>query len=224
VFPPVDQGTPAPGPVQTPYHPGPYGTPTPAPAYGYPQQGGYQSPPQTAAYAGQHGPSTPPPYNLSPQPATGGPGGAKSNKPVVIGSVLVALIAVGGLITALVMNGGSGDDNKGGGHGTAGSSPSAVAGHKGPDTSKTIDTEKCTDPTESYNDPKKIEIPDFHFKNLSSVRSCFQAAGWQMKVTPVDENTYGEDTVMDQFPSAGTDVDPNKMPEIELKVSTGDPS
>ncbi|WP_406838077.1 protein kinase domain-containing protein [Streptomyces sp. AHU1] len=224
VFPPVDQGTPAPGPVQTPYQPGPYGTPTPAPAYGYPQQGGYQAPPQTAAYAGQHGPSTPPPYNLSPQPATGGPGGAKSNKPVVIGSVLVALIAVGGLITAIVINGGSGDDNKGGGHSTASSSSSAVAGHKGPDTSKTIDTEKCTDPSESYNDPKKIEVPDFHFKNLSSVKSCFQAAGWQMKVTPVDENTYGEDTIMDQFPSAGTDVDPKKMPEIELKVSTGDPS
>ncbi|MFB7242420.1 serine/threonine protein kinase [Streptomyces populi] len=223
VFPPVDQGTPAPGPVQMPYQPGPYGTPTPAPAYGYPQQGGYQTPPQTAAYAGQHGPSTPPPYNLSPQPAAGGPGGARSNKPVVIGSVLVALIAVGGLITALVMNGGSGDDDKGG-HSTTSPSSSAVAGHKGPDTSKTIDTEKCTDPTESYNDPDKIEVPDFQFKNLSSVKSCFQAAGWQMKVTRVDENTYGEDTIMGQFPSAGDDVDPKKMPEIELKVSTGDPS
>ncbi|MFI0964253.1 protein kinase [Streptomyces sp. NPDC021080] len=226
VFPPVDQAAPAPGPVQTPYQPGPYGTPTPAPAYGYPQQGGYQPPQQTAAYAGQH-PSTPPPYNLSPQPATGGPGGSggsRSNRSVVIGSVLVALIAVGGLITALVMNGGSDDDKGGGGKNTASSSSTAVAGHKGPDTSKTIDTEKCTDPTESYDDPKKIEVPDFQFKNLSSVKSCFQAAGWQMKKVPVDENTYGEDTVMDQFPSAGTDVDPKNMPEIQLKVSTGNPS
>lgn len=29
---------------------------------------------------------------------------------------------------------------------------------------------------------------------------------------------------MGQFPTAGTDVDPKDMPEIELKVSTGDPS
>ncbi|MFH8394794.1 protein kinase [Streptomyces sp. NPDC018036] len=225
VFPPVEQGTPAPGPVQTPYQPGPYGTPTPAPAYGYPQQGGYQGPPQTSAYAGQqHGPSTPPPYNLSPQPATGGPGGGRSNKAVVIGSVVVALVAVGGLITALVMNGGSGDDNKGGGQSTASTSSTPAAGHKGPDTSKTIDTEKCTDPTESYDDPKKIQLPDFHYKNLGSVKSCFQAAGWQMKITRVDENTYGEDTVMDQFPSAGEDLDPKHMPKIELKVSSGDPS
>ncbi|MEV6016477.1 protein kinase [Streptomyces sp. NPDC051997] len=225
VFPPVEQGTPAPGPVQTPYQPGPYGTPTPAPAYGYPQQGGYQGPPQTSAYAGQqHGPSTPPPYNLSPQPATGGPGGGRSNKAVVIGSVVVALVAVGGLITALVMNGGSGDDNKGGGQSTASTSSTPAAGHKGPDTSKTIDTEKCTDPTESYDDPKKIQLPDFHYKNLGSVKSCFQAAGWQMEITRVDENTYGEDTVMDQFPSAGEDLDPKHMPKIELKVSSGDPS
>lgn len=225
VFPPVDQGTPAPGPVQTPYQPGPYGTPTPAPSYGYPQQGGYQAPPQTSAYAGQHGPSTPPPYNLSPQPATGGAqGGGKSNRAVVIGAVLVSIIAVGGLVTALVLNGGSGDDNKGGGDSTASSSTTAVEGHKGPDTSKTIDTEKCTDPTESYNDPKKIQVPNFQFKDLSSVKSCFQAAGWQMKITRVDENTYGEDSIMDQFPSAGTDVNPKDMPEIELKVSTGDPS
>ncbi|MET9900111.1 protein kinase [Streptomyces sp. NPDC006446] len=225
VFPPVDQGTPAPGPVQTPYQPGPYGAPTPAPAYGYPQQGGYQTPPQTSAYSPQHGTSTPPPYNLSPQPTTpvsGGSGG-KSSKGVVIGAIVVALLAIGGLVTALTLSGGGDDDNKGGG-GDASKSPSVVAGHLGPDTSKTIDTDKCTDASESYDDPDKIQVPDFHFKNLTSVKSCFQAAGWQMKVTRVDENTYGEDTVMDQFPSAGTDVDPKNMPEIELKVSSGDPS
>ncbi|GAA4994749.1 protein kinase domain-containing protein [Streptomyces siamensis] len=228
VFPPVDQGTPAPGPVQTPYQPGPYGTPTPAPtpspAYGYPQQGGYQSPPQTSAYSPQQGTSTPPPYNLSPQassPAAGG-SGRKSNRGIVIGSIVVALVAIGGLITAIAMNGGSDDNNKGGGD--ASKSPTVVAGHKGPDTSKTIETEKCTDPTESYDDPDKIQVPDFQYKNLKSVKSCFQAAGWQMKVTRVDENTYGEDTIMDQFPSADTDVDPKNMPEIELKVSSGDPA
>jgi hypothetical protein len=221
VFPPVDQGSPAPGPVQTPYQPGPYGTP--APAYGYPHQGGYPTPPQTSAYSPQHGASTPPPYNLSPQPAPGGSGGGSSNKSVVVGAVVVALIAIGGLITALTMNAGTGDDNKGGGSG-ASTSPTVVAGHKGPDTSKRIDTEKCTDPQEAYDDPDKIQVPDFHFKNLASVKSCFQAAGWKMKVTPVDENTYGQDTIMDQFPSAGDDVDPKQMPEIELKVSTGNPS
>ncbi|MFI6486996.1 protein kinase [Streptomyces sp. NPDC050564] len=230
VFPPVEQGTPAPGPVQTPYQPGPYGTPTPAPspapspAYGYPQQGGYQTPPQTAAYSPQQGTSTPPPYNLSPQPTTpvsGGSGSKKSNKGVVVGSIVVALVAIGGLITALTLNGGS-DDDKGGSD--ASKSPSVVAGHKGPDTTKTIETAKCTEPQESYDDPNKIQVPDFTYKYIKSVKSCFQAAGWQMKETKVDENTYGEGTVMDQFPSAGTDVDPKDMPEIELKISTGNPS
>jgi hypothetical protein len=221
VFPPVDGGTPAPGPVQTPYQPGPYGAPASAPAYGYPQQGGYQTPPGTSPYSPQHGTSTPPPYNLAPQPAPAGSGSAKSNKGVVIGSIVVALLAVGGLVTALLMNGGGDDDQGGGG---ASKSPTVAVGHKGPDTSKTIDTEKCTDAAESYDDPDKIMVPEFRYKDLSSVKSCFQAAGWQMKIVPVDENTYGEDTVMDQFPTAGTDVDPKNMPEIQLKVSTGDPS
>ncbi|MFJ5270720.1 protein kinase [Streptomyces sp. NPDC088358] len=228
VFPPVDQSMPTPGPVQTPYQPGPYGAPTPppaSPAYGYPQQGGYQPAPQTTPYGPQHGVPTPPPYNLAPQhvtSASGGPGGRRSNKGVVIGSIVVAIVAIGGLITALSMNGG-GSDDKGGGGG-ASTSPSVVAGHRGPDTSKTIDTEKCTDPQESYDDPDKIQVPDFTYRYIKSVKSCFQAAGWQMNETPVDENTYGEGTIMEQFPTAGTDVDPKDMPEIELKVSTGDPS
>ncbi|MFG2309043.1 protein kinase [Streptomyces sp. NPDC048566] len=224
VFPPVEQGTPAPGPVQAPYQPGPYGTP--AAGYGYPQQGGYQPAQQTASYGPQAGPSTPPPYNLAPQHPTAvpsGSGGGKGNRAVVVGAIVVSLVAIGGLVAALTLGGGSGDDAKGGGDPTS-ASPSVVSGHKGPDTSKTIDTDKCTDPQESYNDPDKIQVPDFQFKNLTSVKSCFQAAGWQMKVTRVDENTYGEDTIMDQFPSANTDVDPKKMPEIELKVSSGDPS
>ncbi|MFJ3226178.1 protein kinase [Streptomyces sp. NPDC086783] len=232
VFPPVDQSAPAPpGPVQTPYQPGPYGPPTPspqhtpAPSYGYPQQGGYQPPPQTSAYAPQQGSHTPPPYNLSPHQAPqGGSGGGKSNKSVIIGSVLVALVAIGGLITALTMNGG-GDDDKGRDGGSSSSaSASEVAGHKGPDTTKTIETTKCTEPDESYNDPDKIKVPDFTFRYIKSVKSCFQAAGWQLKEKPVDENTYGEGTVMDQFPAAGTDVDPKDMPSIELRVSTGDPA
>ncbi|MBW8702104.1 Serine/threonine-protein kinase PknB [Streptomyces sp. MBT84] len=226
VFPPVDRATPPPpGPVQTPYQPGPYGTPSPA--YGYPQQSGYQAPPQTAAYAPQQSSSTPPPYNLSPHSGApgGGSGGQKGGRGVIIGSAVVAVVAVAGLITALLLNGGNGDDTGGGpGGSTTGSSSSAVAGHKGPDLTKTIETTKCTEPEESYNDDKKIRVPDFVFKNIQTVKSCFQAAGWRMKIKNYDENTYGEGTVMDQFPSAGTDVDPKNMPEIELSVSTGDPS
>ncbi|MEU6909438.1 protein kinase [Streptomyces coeruleorubidus] len=232
VFPPVDQAAPAPsGQVQAPYQPtpppNPYGTPAPAapsPAYGYPQQGGYQTP-SPAAYSPQPGPSTPPPYNLAPQTVPGSPGGGKSNKPVIVGSVLVSVVAVGGLIAALLMNGG-GQDDQGGGGSSASASASAAAkkpGYRGPDPSKTIETEECTEPQESYNDPEKIRMPNFKFKNIDSVKACLQAAGWEKKINNMDENTYGDGTVMNQFPSAGTDVDPEDMPEIELGVSTGNP-
>ncbi|GHD18695.1 serine/threonine-protein kinase PksC [Streptomyces violarus] len=231
VFPPVDQAPPAAsGQVQTPYQPtpppNPYGTPAPSapsPAYGYPQQGGYQTP-HPAAYSPQPGPSTPPPYNLTPQTPPASQGGGKSNKPVIIGSVIVAVVAVGGLVAALLVNGG-GEDVKGGGGSSASASASATkkAGYRGPDPSKTIDTEECTEPEESYNDPDKIQIPDFKFMNITSVKTCAQAAGWQVSTKSVDENTYGDGTVMNQFPSKGTDVDPDDMPVIELNVSTGNP-
>ncbi|MFD5227804.1 protein kinase [Streptomyces qaidamensis] len=231
VFPPVDQATPAPsGQVQTPYQPtpppNPYGTPAPAgpsPAYGYPQQGGYPTP-SPVGYSPQQGPSTPPPYNLSPQTAVAPSGAGRNNKPVIIGSVIVSVLAVGGLVTALLLNGGS-EDDKGGSGSTATASASAEKkpGYRGPDTTKTIDTEECTEPRESYNDPDKIQIPDFKFKNIKSVKACLQAAGWELNEKKVDENTYGDGTVMNQFPSADTDVDPEEMPEIELSVSTGNP-
>ncbi|MEV3966914.1 protein kinase [Streptomyces sp. NPDC050698] len=230
VFPPVDQATPAPsGQVQTPYQPtpppNPYGTPAPtgpSPAYGYPQQGGYQTP-SPAAYSPQPGPSTPPPYNLTPQNAPASSGGGRTNKPVIIGAVIVSVVAVGGLVTALLMNGGGDDDKGGGGGASASASAEKKPGYRGPDTSKTIETEECTEPRESYNDPDKIQIPDFKFKNIKSVKACLQAAGWEVNEKKVDENTYGDGTVMNQFPSADTDVDPKEMPEIELSVSTGNP-
>ncbi|AMW11709.1 serine/threonine protein kinase [Streptomyces qaidamensis] len=230
VFPPVDQAAPAPsGQVQTPYQPtpppNPYGTPAPtgpSPAYGYPQQGGYQTP-SPAAYSPQPGPSTPPPYNLSPQTAAVPSGGGRNNKPVIIGSVIVSVVAVGGLVTALLLNGGSEDDKGGGGSASASASAEKKPGYRGPDTAKTIDTEECTEPRESYNDPDKIQIPDFKFKNIKSVKACLQAAGWEVNEKEIDENTYGDGTVMNQFPSADTDVDPKDMPEIELSVSTGNP-
>ncbi|MEU7720248.1 protein kinase domain-containing protein [Streptomyces tibetensis] len=229
VFPPVDQATPAPsGQVQTPYQPtpppNPYGTPAPTgpnPAYGYPQQGGYQTP-APAGYSPHAGPSTPPPYNLSPPAAAASSGGGRNNKPVIIGSIIVSVVAVGGLVTALLLNGG-GEDDKGGGNPSASASAEKKPGYRGPDTAKTIDTEECTEPRESYNDPDKIQIPDFKFKNIKSVKACLQAAGWEVNEKKVDENTYGDGTVMNQFPSADTDVDPKDMPEIELSVSTGNP-
>ncbi|MDT0394108.1 MULTISPECIES: protein kinase domain-containing protein [Streptomyces] len=229
VFPPVGQGTPAPtGPVQTPYQPGPAPTPnpygTPSPAYGYPQQGGYQTP-APSPYAPQPGPSTPAPYNITPQTSgPGGSGGGGRNKSVIIGSVAVSLLAVGGLITALMMNGGGDEDPQGGGGASTSASTGPAEGYRGPDTSKTIDKEECEEPHEAYNDPDKIRLPNFKFKYIGSVKECLQAAGWgDFKIVDVDENTYGEGSIREQFPPAGTDVDPEDMPEITFKVSTGNP-
>ncbi|MGW6398835.1 protein kinase domain-containing protein [Streptomyces sp. NPDC055134] len=233
VFPPVDQSTAAPtGPVQTPYQPGPYGTPTPAPAtpgYGYPQQG-YQTPPPTSPYAPQQQyqqqqhQQTPPPYTISPQTAPSsagsGGGGGKRNTGVIVGSIVVALIAVGGLITALTLNG---NDEKGGG-GDAKKTPSVVAGHKGPDLTKTMEEDECTEPDTGYNDPDKVMLPDFTYKNIKSVKACMQAAGWKFDVRDVDENTFGEGTVIVQYPKARTEIDPKNPESIQLQVSTGDPA
>ena len=99
-----------------------------------------------------------------------------------------------------------------------------AAGHRGPDTTKTIAVTRCTEPETSYVDAEKIRVPDFSFKNLTSVKACFLAAGWKYRITPEDENTYGQDTVMDQSPAAGTDADPRHMPVIVLTVSTGNPA
>ncbi|WP_306184667.1 Stk1 family PASTA domain-containing Ser/Thr kinase [Streptomyces sp. MK5] len=239
VFPPVDTAPPSVGSVQTPYQPAPatpnpYGTPPPAmpsPAYGYPQQApqpavGYQTPAASSPYAAApQQASTPPPYTISPQsPGTAPAGGGKGNKPVIIGSVAVAVIAVVGLIAALLMNNGGGDDTKGGGGSASASVSSHPSGYRGPDTSKTIEKTECTEPQESYNDEKKVKMPDFTFKNWDSVLACLQAAGWHYEKRPVDENTYGKDTVMRQSPEGGTDFDPNNPPDIQFDISTGNPA
>ncbi|MFE3162971.1 protein kinase [Streptomyces sp. NPDC059224] len=226
VFPPVDRASAAPaGPVRTPYqptpHPNPYGTPSPAPAYGYPQQAGYQTP---AGYA-QPAPTTPPPYDITPQSPSSGAGGGRGNRQVVIGSIAVSLIAVIGLVVALVLNSGGGnkDDNGGSGGSTADASASHASGYRGPDTSKTVEKTECTEPQESYDDADKIQLPDFRYKYIGSVKECLKAAGWQYKIKKEDDNTWGDGTVVDQFPSPGTDVDPKGTQTIELSVSTGNP-
>ncbi|MGW5640612.1 protein kinase domain-containing protein [Streptomyces sp. NPDC003832] len=225
VFPPVDQANPAPtGPVHTPYQPAPtpnpYGTPTPAPApsYGYPQPHGYQTPPP-AGYA-----STPPPYNLTPQTTVSGSGGGggRNNKPVIIGSIVVSVLAVGGLIAALSLNGGGAKDDKGGS--TPSPSATTAEGYRAPDANRTIDPQECSEPEESYNDPKKVEMPDFVFKNIDSVKKCLKTAGWDWDIRDIDENTWGDGTITKQFPAAGTDIDPEDPGTFQFDVSTGNPA
>ncbi|WP_329118574.1 protein kinase domain-containing protein [Streptomyces sp. NBC_01353] len=223
VFPPVGQ-TPPPSMhgVQQPYQPptpqpGPYGPPTPAPSYGYPQQAPTPAPAyQTPA---------PGPYTMSPQPpqqtsvTTGGGSGSRRNMPVLVGAIVVALVAIGGVITAINLN--KDDASKNGGD--PNQSQSAAPGYKGPDLSKSIETKKCTEPTESSDDPEKFEVPNFTYKNIQSVKACIQAAGWQITTqTPVDENTYGDGTVLEQYPPIGEDVTKDGA-EFTLKVSTGNP-
>ncbi|MEU2956226.1 protein kinase domain-containing protein [Streptomyces xanthochromogenes] len=214
VFPPLDsQAAPGlQGSVQTPYQPGPYGPPTPAPApqpsYGYPQQH-----PQMAA-------QTPPPYSMSPtQAPAAGSGGAKRNTPVIVGAIAVALLAIGGLITALTLN------NKGDSGGTGGdakASGSAVAGHKGPERDRKMDPDKCTSPQTSTVDPGKVQAPDFTYKDILSAKSCIQAAGWKVNTETIDNGQWGQDVVVTQFPAAGVDVD-KKEAQFTLQISSGNP-
>ncbi|MFG3493115.1 protein kinase [Streptomyces sp. NPDC047972] len=235
VFPPVGQ-TPPPSPhtgphgVQHPYQPptpGPYGpaTPAPSPSYGYPQQAptpvpGYQThhAPQNAYQA-----STPAPYSTAHPSAPSTAGGSRRNTPVIVGAVVVALLAVGGLLVALNLD--KGEDPEAGGTGGTGTqqSQTAAPGHKGPDLTKTIDPKKCSQPTESSDDPEKFEVPNFTYKNIQSVKACVQAGGWKiMTQTPVDESTYGEGTILEQYPPAGEDIT-DKDAEFTLKISTGNP-
>ncbi|MGW3461620.1 protein kinase domain-containing protein [Streptomyces olivaceoviridis] len=228
VFPPVDRTAPAAphGQVQTPYPPAPapvpnpYGHPTPAPGYGYPQQGGYQTTP--VGYGPQGAAPTPPPYTMAPQ-QTGRPGGGRNRRPVVVGSVAVAAVVAVGLIVALTLRN-TGEGTRGGSGGSSASaSASHQAGYRGPDTTRRIDKTKCTDPQESYSDPDKIELPDFRYKDIGSVKQCLQAAGWKWDIKHENDNTWGDGTVLNQFPEQGTDVDQDDVGTIELRVSTGNP-
>ncbi|MFJ2626174.1 protein kinase [Streptomyces sp. NPDC087532] len=222
VFPPVDQSTPAPQNVQTPYQPGPYqsgpyGAPTPAPApapsYGYPQS--------APAYQGQAPmqQQTPPPYTVQPRTQThgGSGGGSKRNTPVIVGAILVALIAIGGLITVLSLK----EDPPSGGS-SANESP-AASEHKDPERNRTMKTEDCTDPLEDSDDPEKVDAPKFLYKDFLSAKACADAAGWTVKKIKVPGNAYAEDQVIDQFPTSGTAVDKTGA-HFELRVATGDPA
>ncbi|MEE1754428.1 protein kinase domain-containing protein [Streptomyces sp. SP18CS02] len=221
VFPPVDHTTPAPGPhsVQTPYQPtpapGPYAVPAPnpTPSYGYPQ---HPTPAPAPAY------QTPAPYTMAPPQGAGGPGpgGGRRNMPVVVGAIVVALLAVGGVITAVALDK---KDDPGTTETTGdGTGESAQAGHKPPERNRTIDAEKCSEASEDSDDPKKVQAPSFVYKDLISVKSCLQAAGWQYTVKEVDDPQFAEDQVIRQFPTEGTAVVPENQ-TFELTVATGDP-
>ncbi|MET9593480.1 protein kinase [Streptomyces sp. NPDC006516] len=224
VFPPVDQGTPAPQSVQTPYaphphqqhQPGPYGAPTPAPTPGY----GYPQAPQPYGTQGPLGHQTPPPYTMSPQTTGGaGSGGSKRNMPVLVGAIVVALLAIGGLVTFLNM-----DDDPSGKKDDPSSGETTVAGeHKAPERNRTMETEDCTDATEDTDDPAKVQAPSFLYKDILSVKECALAAGWTIKEVEEPGNTYAEGQVVDQFPSSGTAVSEDGA-HFELRVSTGDPA
>lgn len=228
VFPPVDQSTPAPHSVQTPYQPhphqqphqpGPYSQPTPAPtpSYGYPQAQGYQTP-------GAVSHQTPPPYSISPQHSTAvgttDRGGSKRNMPVIVGSIVVALLAIGGLITAIALQGGDKDDEAGkdGGTGTE-----QVEGYRPPERNRTMKDTDCSNASEDSNDPKKVRAPSFIYKDIQSAKACAAAAGWTVKEIAEPGNTYADGQVVGQFPSSGAAVD-ERGAHFELKVSTGKPS
>ncbi|MFD8058325.1 protein kinase [Streptomyces cyaneofuscatus] len=233
VFPPVDQATPAPQSVQTPYQPhpqspyqpgpsGPYNQPAPTPAqgYGYPQAAqGYP----TGPLAHQ----TPPPYTINPQHQTAvgttGGGSSRRNMPVIVGSIVVALLAVGGLITALALQGDGKDDEAGKGGDPGTSETSTDEGYRPPERNRTMKTTACTDASEDSNDPKKVQAPNFVYKDILSAKECAQAAGWTIKEIEEPGNTYAEGQIVGQFPSSGTAVS-ERGAHFELKISTGRPS
>ncbi|WP_433546617.1 protein kinase domain-containing protein [Streptomyces sp. CA-294286] len=219
VFPPVDQSGQVPsGHVQQPYlppTPGPYGHPTPTPtghptppvqgAYGYPQQPGYSTPPPTPY--GQH---------AAQGPHTHVPAAKKNSMPLIIGAIVIALVAIGGVVYALQPT------EKPPANEGADQTSGQKAGFKGPDRSKTIKSTECTVPKEDELDPTKVKTPDFIYKNVRSVKECLREAGWKVREKPIDENQWGEESVIEQYPGAGYAIDPEKT-TIELTVSTGNP-
>jgi hypothetical protein len=139
--------------------------------------------------------------------------------PVLVGAIVVALLAIGGLVTFLNM-----DDDSSGKNDDPGSGETTVAGeHKAPERNRTMDTEDCTDATEDTDDPAKVQAPSFLYKDILSVKECALAAGWTIKEVEEPGNTYAEGQVVDQFPSSGTAVSEDGA-HFELRISTGDPA
>ncbi|GAA3393615.1 protein kinase domain-containing protein [Streptomyces roseoviridis] len=228
VFPPVGQ-TPPPSAhgIQTPYQPtpqpGPYGAPTPAPApsYGYPQQA--HTPPPASVYQTPAPMATPGPYTVPQQaaPAVSGGGSSRGGTNKIAIGALGLVVVIGVIVGVSLMNKDPEGGEKAGGDPSQ--SVSTAPGHKGPDLTKTIATKKCTEPQESSSDPSKFQVPDFTYKNIKSVKDCLQAAGWKVKSeSSTDEATYGQGTVISQYPPAGEDITAEDA-EFTFVVSTGNP-
>ncbi|MEU3074753.1 protein kinase domain-containing protein [Streptomyces laurentii] len=234
VFPPVGQTAPqAAHGVQTPYpapmphtpQPGPYGVPTPAPGpapYGYPQPGpapapAYRTPAPAPVYQAPPPAPAPAPYPMQQNAGPAG-GGNRTNK-LALG--VIGLLVVAGVITGIsLVNRDPADPPAADPSQSASSAP----GHRGPDLTKTISTKKCTEPSESSSDPDKFVVPDLTYKNIQSVKDCLQAAGWKVKAeTSFDENTYGQGTVITQYPRQGTEIAEDDA-QFTLEVSTGNPA
>ncbi|UNS97978.1 protein kinase [Streptomyces tubbatahanensis] len=225
-----------------PYNSGGFGPSTPPPhaqntapaGYGYPQ----------SSY-GTGGPSTPPPYTInaaggSGQGNGGGPG-KKMSSGAMAGYGLAAVAVIVALVFVIInLTGDSGGDDPeakpttkdkptasadpgGSEGGDSGDSGSNSGGFKGPDKSRTIDKEKCTDATETYEHNGNVMMPDMTYKDLTSVKACLRAAGWKLgDVTMEDENVFGKNQVLDQNPGSLDDFNPKKD-EVDLTVSTGQP-
>ncbi|BAU84525.1 serine or threonine protein kinase [Streptomyces laurentii] len=234
VFPPVGQTAPqAAHGVQTPYpapmphtpQPGPYGVPTPAPGpapYGYPQPGpapapAYRTPAPAPVYQAPPPAPAPAPYPMQQNAGPAG-GGNRTNK-LALG--VIGLLVAAGVITGIsLVNRDPADPPAADPSQSASSAP----GHRGPDLTKTISTKKCTEPSESSSDPDKFVVPDLTYKNIQSVKDCLQAAGWKVKAeTSFDENTYGQGTVITQYPRQGTEIAEDDA-QFTLEVSTGNPA
>ncbi|WP_030259275.1 protein kinase domain-containing protein [Streptomyces violens] len=222
---PSATGNPATGAqhVQNPYTPPPangqYGYPPSTPP---PPSHGYQTP-APGPYNG--GMQTPPPYTISPQ--NGGPGtGGKSNKPVLIGSAAVALIAVVAVVLVIALSGGDPEQPGPQANGTAQPSASATEGPSDKvqpeQTDRTIDPKACTEAVKSFDDKSKVMMPNFYSKNLRSVKACMQKAGWEWDITYENsEPMWGKNAVIRQTPAENENFDPKGDQEIELVVSTG---
>ncbi|NLU68638.1 protein kinase [Streptomyces sp. HNM0574] len=244
--------TPPPGPVPGPgpMGPGVQGSPVGpggpggpmGPGPGGPMGPGYPAP----APFGQPAPATPPPYHLTPPPGGPGSSGNKSNAPLIAG-VAIAAIVVLTLVFVIASSGGGEEEPRSGGtssveagSGSGGGSDSGsgadtesetgsdaeeenVDGFKAEDRSKTIDTSKCTEATESYSEPGEVLMPDFTTKNLHSVKTCLRAAGWKLgDVSTEDENVWGKNAVLDQSPDSIDSFNP-KTDKVDLTVSSGKP-
>lgn len=134
---------------------------------------------------------------------------------MIVGSIVVAIAAIGGLTFALSQGG---DDKK---DPDAKPTGSSVGGHRPPERYRTIEPDKCSDASEDGVDPTKVQAPDLRYKDILSVKDCLTAAGWTWaEVKEVDDGTQAEGIVIEQYPRQGAAVLP-KDQEFELKISTG---